>query len=81
MARWIDHARDAWELVFAAAFVLSIIAGAIQHFRGRELWESPMLPVIAALHFLWVLPFILPILALWLAYTGVRWIWRWVSQK
>jgi hypothetical protein len=81
MARWVDQARDAWALVFAAALILSIAAGAIEHFRGKEFWESPMLPVIGALHFLWVLPLILPVIGLWLAFTGVRWIWRWVSQK
>ena len=50
-------------LIFAASFSLSIVVGAIQMFRGKELWDTPALPVLIVLHFAWVVPFTLVIAA------------------
>jgi hypothetical protein len=66
MARWIDYGKEAWVFLFVASFVLSIIAGLIQHSRRQEPSESPMIPLLAVLHFLWVW-----ILTLWLIASAI----------
>ena len=45
MDRWINLAGDVWAIVFAASFALSIGVGVIQHRRGKEFLDTPLLPV------------------------------------
>ncbi len=75
MARGLDYGRDAWVLIFAASFILSIVATAIQYFRAKELWESPLIPALLVLHLLWI-----SILTLWLIASAIGWIWWLVDQ-
>jgi hypothetical protein len=72
--KWWDTIPDVWISLVAASFLLSLTAGLIQSIRGEELWESPFWPLIAILHFAWVLPFIVPALAL----CGLCWL---ISSK
>ncbi len=71
----VDYGKDAWVFLFVASFVLSIIAGLIQHSRRQEPSESPMIPLLAVLHFLWVW-----ILTLWLIASALYSISRLVRQ-
>jgi hypothetical protein len=74
--KWWDTVRDVWIFFVAASFLVSLIAGPIQSIRGEELWESPFWPLIAILHFAWLLPFIAPMVALsglcWLVSSNLR---------
>ena len=63
--RWptiFSAAGDAWVLLFAAYFVLSIALGLIQHFRGKQIWETKAFGVLGGLHLAWVVPLALPLI-------------------
>lgn len=53
---WLNRAGDIWALIFAASFVLSIVVGIVQDRRGKQFFDTPLLPFMAALHFAWVIP-------------------------
>ena len=59
---WTETVVGIWMLTFAASFLLSIVAGIIQGVRGKELHQSPLVPLIALLHFAWVVTLTLAIL-------------------
>jgi len=70
-ARWFNLAADIWVLLFAASFLLSIVVGAIQMFRGKEIWDTPLLPLMVILHFAWVLPLVSPFLAVYFVFWAI----------
>ncbi|SIO44781.1 hypothetical protein SAMN05443247_05501 [Bradyrhizobium erythrophlei] len=57
MSSWIDVAVDIWICIFAASFFSSFVIGAVQIKRGKNLTDTPLLPIQVVLHFAWVIPF------------------------
>lgn len=62
-----------WVLLFAAYFVLSIVAGIIQSWRRKPLWDTPVMGLLAILHAAWVLPF--------LVLAGIIWVFTQVIVR
>ncbi len=80
-SKLFELAGEIWMLIFAASFLSSIVAGVIQTLRGKEIWDTPALPLLAFLHFAWVMPLVAPILFPCLAYVGLRWLWRRMTRR
>jgi L-asparagine transporter-like permease len=57
MSRLFEYFKELLFALFLAFFFLSIIAASIQRVREKELWETPLLPVLAILWGGWVLLF------------------------
>lgn len=53
---WLNRAGDIWALIFALSFVLSLVVGAVQSWRGKALTDTPLLPLLLLLHMAWVVP-------------------------
>jgi hypothetical protein len=70
----INLAGYIWILIFAASFLASLIVGGVQMYRRKEIWDTPALTLLMILHFAWVLPFAIPILAVFLAISALGWL-------
>ena len=66
--RW--STGDIWATAFATYFVLSVLIGLIQRYRGKEIWETRLFGALGVMHSLWMAPIALPLMALY-------WILKW----
>jgi hypothetical protein len=86
MSTWINVHESLWLPLFVISWAAMIVSGIVQAIRKKDFWDTPMGPVLAALHAAWVIAFLIPLIPIAAGLTaiiaavlylslGVVWVW------